>query len=496
MATGVTEDQVQQAKAAHRSGATSTDPMMKRSKDSASMIAYWDKVDAITDGIEAVSIVEEYLPKFVDEETTDYTFRRKMTKMTNVYSDGLEGLASKPFEQEITLLNNDTNPFIDDVDGSGNTMHVFAGDVFFNGINNALDWIFVDYSKPLSKPGGAALNRNEAKQAGQRAYWSHVLARNVLDVQSKVIAGKETLTYFKVFEPGDPDHIREFKRSVDGIVTWTLYRWQDDIPPDSDSHYVPIESGEISIGVIPMEPFVTGRRNGRTWKVLPPMKNAADLQIELFQQESGLKYAKTLTAYPMLAANGITAEKNADGKPKKLRIGPGRVLYSGMDAGTGKVGSWGYVEPSAESLKFLADDVDRTILQLRELLRQPLTAGSSNITVITAAVAAGKARSAVKQWGLQLKNTLENALKMVALYEGDKTYDPKVHVFIEFDDYNEGDDLTALQDGNSRNKISDETYREELKRRGVLSSNFTEARETDRLLKQLPTDNAPDMTPI
>ena len=471
-----------------------SDTMMQRSKDSASMVPYWNKVDAIIDGIEALRLAgEDYLPKFVDETPTEYAFRIKMTKMTNVYRDIVEGLTAKPFEQEIQLLNPDEVPdqigvFIDDVDGSSNSLNIFASSTFFNGVNGAIAWIFVDFSK--FDP--SVVTMEDARRAGVRPYWSQVLGRNVLDVQSTVKSGVETLTYFKVLEPGNPDYIREFVRGDDGVVMWTLYRKTEDYDNERKTYFVVEDSGRLDIDVIPMVPFITGRRNGRTWKVFPAMKDAADLQIELYQQESALKFAKVLTAYPMLAANGIEPEKGADGKPKKVAVGPNRVLYSRMDA-AGKVGNWSYLEPSSESLKFLADENDRTIRELRELGRQPLTAQSGNITVITAAVAAGKARSAVKQWALALKDALENALLMTAKWLDVTDYDPTVHVFIEFDDFMEGEDLDALLSMRNTNNISRRTLHEEMKRRGVLSSNFTEDREEQRLLEELPGDG-PDTT--
>lgn len=474
------------------------DKMLERSPASESMVPYWDKVDAIIDGIDAMRLAgDKYLPRFNDEESEDYKFRLSCTKMTNVYRDIIEGLASKPFEQSVTLVTAEDDAtsgavpesideFSYDVDGSGNNLTVFAADTFYNGINSALHWIMVDYDKPDPSIRTVA----DAQASGRRAYWSHVLARNVLDVQSKVVRGKEILTYIKILEPGKPDHIREFTRTGD-VVTWKLYEKTKEMK--DETMFVVVDQGTLSINEIPLVPFVTGRRDGRSWKVFPAMKDAADLQVELYQQESGLKYAKVLTAFPMLAANGITPPKGADGKPMgKLAVGPNRVLWSSPDAGTGRVGNWQYIEPNAMSLEFLAKDIIATIQNLRELGRQPLTASSSNITVITAAVAAGKAKSAVKAWAYKLKDALENALRLTALFMGVQ-YDPTVFVFVDFDDWMEGEDVTALLTLSEKKKISDTTLWEELARRGVLSTNFTEKRERARLLKELPGDTGPDM---
>lgn len=489
-----TPDTVQAAKQFHNANSTLHDVMLRRSVDSAAMLEYWDLTDTIVDGVNAMRLAgEAYLPKFTDEQDTDYQYRLKCTKLTNIYRDTVEGLTSKPFEEEVALAvdENKTVPpevetFQEDVDGSGNNLTMFASATFFNGINSALHWIFVDH--PQVDPN--IRNRAQEKAAGIRPYWSHVLARNVLDPRSKVINGKETLTYMRIFEPGKPDHIRVFERDDTGVVRFELFEkletWRD--AEGGRTQFHSIETGVVSIGVIPLVPFVTGRRDGRSWKLFPAMRDAADLQIELYQQESGLKFIKTLAAYPMLAANGIKPQMEADGKtPKKLAVGPGRVLYGGADA-SGNVGSWSFVEPGSQSMKFLAEDIKETASQLRELGRQPLTV--ANVTVINSARGASKAKSAVKQWALGLKDALENAMVMTCAFLNIKaeTYDPTVNVYVEFDEFMDGKDLESLDADRDRKDISQETLWEEKKRRGVYSPEFTAEREKKRLLAELPGD--------
>lgn len=495
------------------SGGIAVDVMEKRSTDSAFMVRYWDKVDAVLDGIEGMKMhFHEFLPKFRDEDDTDYKFRTSCAVMTNVYNDIAESLAGKPFEQPVQLVSDQTDAnedteangipdaideFVYNVDGSGSNLTVFASQTFFNGINNAIDWIMVDYTK-VDTP---VVSIADARERGLRPYWTHILARNVLDVRSKMVGRDEVLTYVKIFEPGDPDHVRIFQRfdTMDGArrpvttVTWQL--WQKVVNDTTKAkEYQMVDSGDITIDQIPMVPFVTGRREGRQWRFTPPMRAAVELQIQMFRQETGLEHATQLTAYPMLAANGIKPPLGQDGKPQtKIAVGPNRVLWSPPRDDGGPAGNWAYVEPGAESLKFLETRVEATERRLRELGRQPLTASSSNITVITAAVAAGKAKSAVKAWALMLSNALENALMLTAKWM-DVEYDPTVHVFAEFDDWMEGEDLDALDKARERGDISHETYCEELLRRGVLSSNFTIKRERIRLLDDRPTAGE-DMDP-
>ena len=103
-------------------------------------------------------------------------------------------------------------------------------------------------------------------------------------------------------------------------------------------------------------------------------------------------------------------KKDEQGQPKPLSVGPAKVLYAPPD-GAGNSGSWAYVEPSAQSLTFLAGDIKETKQDLRELGRQPLTA-TANVTVINSAMAASKAKSAVGAWAIGLKDALENAMEM------------------------------------------------------------------------------------
>jgi hypothetical protein len=472
----------------------------RRAEDSAAMLPYWLKVSDIVKGADAIRDAGEcYLPRFPNELKSDYEFRQKNAKFTNIFRDIVEALASKPFEQEVRLVKGDgtktkTIPqeiedFCEDVDGSGNNLTVHAAQLFFTGIASAVGWIFIDYpDAPL--PEGRSRTRAEEKALGIRPFWSHVLPENVLEATSQIINGKERWTMVRIYEPGSPNKVRVLQDN--GLeATWALYR--EEIIDRNKKKYVLEKDGKISIGIIPLVQFATGRRDGRRYFFHPPMRDAADLQIELYQAETGLKFAKTLTAYPMLAGNGVKPEKDAAGKPLPVGIGPGRVVYAPPD-GAGGHGTWAFIEPGAQSLKFLQEDIDATIKNLRELGRQPLTAQSGNLTVITTAVAAGKARSAVSNWSLALKNALENALVITGkwLSLDESKYSPEVNVYTDFDDFTDDDDNASLDAMRKNRDLSQETYWEEKKRRGVLSSEFDAERERQRLLDEMPGDEFAD----
>lgn len=468
------------------------DIMLKRSDDSAAMLNYWDKTDAIVEGYETVkAAAETYLPKFPDETHSDYTLRLQSTKFTNVYRDIVEGLSTKPFEEEISLIEDEKSPlpedvknFCEDVDGSGNNLTVFSSLTFFNGINSAIDWIFIDYPKIDTN---IIRTIADLKSSGIKPFWTHVLGRNVLEARVEMINGKETLSYIRIFEPGKPDHVRIFERQPNGAVNWQLWEKKDKTSQDGKTQFEMIDEDTLSINVIPLVPFITGRRDGRTFKVFPAMQDAADLQIELYQQESALKFIKILAAYPMLAANGMKPQMQSDGKtPKPLATGPMRVLW-GIPDGAGNSGTWQFVEPSATSMTFLAADVKATIEQLRELGRQPLTAQSGNLTVITTAVAAGKSKSAVGAWALLLKDALERAFQITGMF-AKWNVEPQVNVYNEFDEFtDDGKDVDALISARKNGDLSRNSLWKELKRRKILMPEFDAEKELEELLNEVPT---------
>jgi hypothetical protein len=476
-------------------------PLLVRGEDISSMVPYWDKVDTIVEGYEAIkSCGVKYLPKFVEETEADYKIRLEMSKFTNIYRDVLEGLATKPFEEEISLLGGDkipteANDFVEDVDGAGNNLTMFSALTFFCGINDAINWIFVDY--PTIDPD-VKLSVAQAKEKNLKPFWSHVLARNVLEVRTMIIGGKELLSYIRIFEPKNDttsqDQVRVFERSDAGVVTWELWKKNPEKIGTIDEFYK-VKEGQLSIDLIPLVPFITGRRDGRTFKFSPVMRDAADLQIDLYQDESALKFIKTMAGYPMLAANGMKPQMEADGKtPKKLAIGPMRVLY-GVPDGAGNNGEFKFIEPTANSLEFLQKSIDKTKQDLRELGRQPLTALSTQLTTVTTSIAAGKARSAVTAWALALKDALENAMKITMQYMK-VTYDAEVFVFTGFDNVTDDSaDLDALDKARARNDLSQETFLAELKRRKVLSPEFDYEAEKKKLLNDIPVDSTSSDNP-
>ena len=469
------------------------DKMLERTPDIGSMVDYWDLSDTLVDGIQAMRAAgQKFLPQFPAEDSTDYDFRLKHTTvMTNIFADIVETLASKPFEKEVALVGDSVSEqmkdFANNVDGDGNNLTVFSSNHFYNAIKSGVDWLWVDYPEVDDSVRTVA----DMKARNIRPYWTTVLGRNVLQCTTIFNGAERVINFIRMLEPGKPDRIREMRRDGN-VVTWSLYVKTDKWNEETETHFVLEKTGTLGIDEIPLVPFFTGRRSGNSFKFDPPLKSAADLQEHLYRAETRFEHIKTVAGYPMLSASGVKPVLDAKNEPLPIKRGPNTVLYAPPNADGGH-GDWKYVEPTGNNLMFLQKDIDTLILNLRELGRQPLTASSSNLTTVTTAFAAGKSKSAVKAWAMLLKDSLENAFRLTAKWMR-VTETVAVNVYTEFDDFVDGKDYDALTAAFGAGAISWQTYVEELKRRGLLSSNFTVERERERLLDDIPSDDGEDLT--
>lgn len=481
------------------------------SSDWKAMEPFWTMVATILDGTEVMRKAgEKYLPKFVAETDSDYEIRRKNAKFTNIYRDIVENLAAKPFTQEVKLVDKSASQavteLIEDVDGRGNHLHVFAASLFFAGINDAVSWILVDKTMLPAE----ARSRQDEKRLGARPYWVHVPATRLVAVYSAVIDSKEEIVHARILEPvtireGFDEktvrRVRIFDRALtyaeggERIIAaapaiWILMEERKNATT-GQIEWVQIGTGAIAIGIIPLVPFITGRRKEGAWQFVPPMQDAAYLQIDHYQQESGLKNASDNTAFPMLAGNGVAPPTKTDGTPDTLAVGPKRVLYAPptVSGNSATHGEWSFIEPNAASLKFLADRITETEKQLRELGRQPLTAQTGNLTVVTTAFAAQKGNSAIQAWCFNEKDALERALALTCLWLADSSK-PEVQIFTDFSIDMETDKAADVLLEMRKNKdISREAMIAEAKRRDWLSAEYDAAADLELILAEVPADD-------
>lgn len=429
-----------------------------------------------------------YLPKFPNEPVEEYDRRRSNAFLTNIYSDISTNLSGKPFAKECELDDDSKKTFEDlseNIDGLGNNLHVFSKEVFKSAMDKGLTWILVDYTK---MPPNATLD--DERKMGARPYWVNIPVERLLAVYSKFLNGVEIIFHARIeentteldgYEEVVVNRVRVFNREpiIDeqGKVTgfhpakWQLF--EEDVKEDPTTKrknvtWNVVDEGDVTIGFIPLVPVILGKREGTSWRVKPPLKDLAYMQVKLFQMENNLDCIKELTAFPMLAGDGISGE-DKEGKKIKVPVGPRSVLFAPMN-GAGRAGTWHFIEPSGSSLTFLQTDIDKYKTEMRDLGYQPLTTAS--LTVITTANISLKANSVLQSWALMLKDALEQAWKITCLWLK-KDLQPVVNVHTDFDvDVDGASDMGELQSMEGAGVISKKTMFNEAKRRGKLSEDL------------------------
>ncbi len=457
------------------------------SSDYSAMIGYWTMVEAILGGVETLRACgKRFLPRFESESDADYSHRLEVAPCTNVYSDISRNLSSKPFSRELALgdgADKSIETLCEDIDGQGNNLHVFAHDLFKAGIDKGLHWILVDHTRaPQERPASIAAER----AAGSRPYWVSIPAERLLAVYSAHIGGIETIVHARIAEPSVErsgfsekkiDRIRVFNREKAGAgyaaPTFEVFEKQKD--QSGREVWVSVEGPSLmTIDVIPLVAFVPGKRAGASWVVVPPLRDVAYGQIDAYQQESNLKMVLEMTAFPMLAGNGISGPSG--GSQIRVPVGPRAVLLAPPD-GTGGHGEWKFIEPGGSSIAALEAHLAASWKNLRDIGMQPMTEG--NLTVVTTANVSMKASSAVQAWVFKLKDALEQALKITVMWLGDQSKDPEVDIHTDFGvDLEAGTEIDSLLKAQAQGVISATTVQEEFKRRGVLSENFDADAET------------------
>lgn len=475
--------------------------------DFMSMAPYWSKVRAIMGGTDSMrAMCHSFLPKHKHESTENYKVRCELAKHTNIYSDIISNLAQRPFAKEVSLEPDSSSPlaeeFIVDVDGKGSTLHTFSGDVFYNGIDKAIDWILIDYTK---SPGDVTTQTVEQEKAsGVRPFWVRYSADQIIDAQSDIINGREQFTHVRIYEvvkkrdgyrEKEVPQIREFTRDQLDDGSWSRPYWQ--IHQRVKAEGKSTESWEVvegpfnlTIDEIPLVPFICGRREGKTWVIKPAMEAAADLQIELFQQESGLKHISTMGAFPMLAGNGVSPPLDEKGNVLPVPVGPMAALFAPPEGATGDSGEWVFIEPAATVLNFLSGEVEATKKELRELGRQPLTAQSGNLTVITTAYAAKKGNAAIQAWALNLAFALDRCFYFTGLWQkSPELSSAKVRIDTDFDlGFGDDESFTHVLALRKQNDISRDAEIDEAKRRGILSPEYDPDKDLERILSDMEGD--------
>lgn len=448
------------------------------------------KIRDVLDGEECIRAAKtRYLPKWIGEEDADYERRLAQSPFWPGFADALEGIVGKPFSSPLTVagdtgqanqIDQKITDVIEDIDGRGNSLHVFARGTFWDGVSDGLAGILVDYPKA----DGEAKTLADEKKLNARPYWCAVKAENILSCFYESIGGRQYVRQMV---------IRECETEQDGYGEKEVERYRVMWPGkyqvwerQLDKVLTMVDSGTTSMPIVPFIPFYTGQRFGN-YGAKPPLLELANQNISIYQRESRHEIAMTLAGYPMLKIIGVntdslpTEENWRTGKKEPaVAVGAGKVIVIPQQP-SGQQGDADFIQPESTTLTESRNGVEAAKAEFLRLAKQPMQPGSGNITATANALSASKSNSAISTWALSLKDCLDQALVITCAW---MSLEPNVSVNVPTDftsDMRPDSEVQTLLAARTTGEISRETFQTEWKRRGMLSADFDPAVEQLRL---------------
>ena len=439
------------------------------------MMKGWEIMKAVTEGTEYLrENSEAFLPLEPREDFDAYLARVNRAVFSPFTQRLIRAATGLVLRKPITLTGDPywTEMFKMDVDGCGSDLDEYARRVLMCSLTYGQSHILVDYPAP-----SGALSLAEERQQNRRPYWIEVDPNNLygwrLDresnygnlIQARIAEkavlpdgdfGEKVYDQIRVIEPGryrvfrKKEQIEEMYDVSDNSVTGNFEMGS------ADKDYKQVESGQFSLGEIPLVTVYSGKTENLVSK--PPLLDIAYLNIAHFQRQADLIHSLHVASQPMLVMEGY------DDQTKDLAIS---VNYAMATQPGNKVY---YVEPASSAF-------DAQSAEIKELQMQMATLGISTLSQQKFVAESADARrldrvdtnSMLAMVSMELEQKLQKCFNLSAEYVGIEP--PEVKISRDFDiERLIGQDITALTSLFDQQVIDREEFRDILVQGEVLPS--------------------------
>ncbi len=369
-----------------------------------------------------------------------------------------------------------TDVFVKDVDGCGSDLDEYARRLLICALTYGHSNTLVDFPAPTG-----ARSLAEERNQNRRPYWIEVDPANIygwrLDrevnygklIQVRIAEqavvpegefGEKVFDQIRVIEPGQYKIFRKKETTKDMYTQDESFAGNFDSPAN-EKDYELVESGEFSLGEIPLVTVYAGKTDTMTSK--PPLLDIAYLNLAHFQRQADLIHSLHVASQPLLVMEGW------DDQTKDMAIS---VNYAMATQPGNKVY---YVEPAASAFEAQAAEI-------QELQLQMATLGISTLSQQKFVAESADARrldrvdtnSMLSMVSLDLEQKVQKAFNLSADYLGLEP--PEIKISRDFDiERLIGQDITALTSLFDQQVIDREEFRDILVQGEVLpNANETE----------------------
>lgn len=445
----------------------------------------WRVIADVMEGYDAIKRGgENYLCRFEDESEKKFKRRIAEAPWRPVFPAAIESISSRPFATPVSLEGKPSDrmkAFGQDVDTQGNNLNVFARRLFEYGVTFGLGVFLVDFSRATPRADGLPLTRQDEMDQGLRPYWVHIPVRNLIDLRTDMINGREVVTHIRYrefaseydgFEEVCRERIRMIELDAAGKPYWTLFEKQ------SNAGYEPIASGDLTIPEIPVVRFFTGPIDGAI-KTKPPMYELARVSVEYYRALARQWEVENFSGWPILAGQGIAKDPNSK---DEIAVGPNTVLFAPPSDAAGGA-QWEIIGPDAALVEQVRKTPADVLDAFNKLAMQP-TIPQQGVTATASGIDNSRAHSAIEAWANLLADALNNGLRFTSMWLGEKDQTTAT-VSTDFAGVASSvDEARVLGDAQKRGVISAKTERAELVRRSILGPDFDPDAEDEQLARE------------
>jgi hypothetical protein len=444
------------------------------------MTKSWEIMKAVTYGTEYLRDNSEAFLPLEPREDYDAYLSRVNRAVFSPYTQRLVRAATGLIlRKPITVIGDPywTDVFVKDVDGCGSDLDEYARRLLICALTYGHSNTLVDFPAPTG-----ARSLAEERNQNRRPYWIEVDPANVygwrLDrevnygklIQVRIAEqavvpegdfGEKVFDQIRVIEPGQYKIFRKKETTKDMYTQDESFAGNFDSPAN-EKDYELVESGEFSLGEIPLVTVYAGKTDTMTSK--PPLLDIAYLNLAHFQRQADLIHSLHVASQPLLVMEGWDdqTKDTAISVNYAMATQPGNKIY--------------YVEPAASAFEAQAAEI-------QELQSQMATLGISTLSQQKFVAESADARrldrvdtnSMLSMVSLDLEQKVQKAFNLSADYLGLEP--PEVKISRDFDiERLIGQDITALTSLFDQQVIDREEFRDILVQGEVLpNANETEA---------------------
>jgi hypothetical protein len=444
------------------------------------MTKSWEIMKAVTYGTEYLRDNSEAFLPLEPREDYDAYLSRVNRAVFSPYTQRLVRAATGLIlRKPITVIGDPywTDVFVKDVDGCGSDLDEYARRLLICALTYGHSNTLVDFPAPTG-----ARSLAEERNQNRRPYWIEVDPANVygwrLDrevnygklIQVRIAEqavvpegdfGEKVFDQIRVIQPGQYKIFRKKETTKDMYTQDESFAGNFDSPAN-EKDYELVESGEFSLGEIPLVTVYAGKTDTMTSK--PPLLDIAYLNLAHFQRQADLIHSLHVASQPLLVMEGWDdqTKDTAISVNYAMATQPGNKIY--------------YVEPAASAFEAQAAEI-------QELQSQMATLGISTLSQQKFVAESADARrldrvdtnSMLSMVSLDLEQKVQKAFNLSADYLGLEP--PEIKISRDFDiERLIGQDITALTSLFDQQVIDREEFRDILVQGEVLpNANETEA---------------------